>query len=53
VSTFAISPHRRYRELIDAIEQECRVAEWRAGDIDLWPLASQDLFGDMFRQAGG
>lgn len=47
------SPHRLYRELVDAIERECRVAEWRAGDVDLWPLASQDLFGDIFRQAGG
>ena len=53
MSTFTISSHRRYRELVNAIECECRVAEWRAGDIDLWPLASQDLFRDIFRHAGG
>ena len=47
------SPHRLHRSLVDAIERECRVAEWRAGDIDLWPLASQDLFLDLFRRAGG
>jgi hypothetical protein len=45
-------PHRLYRSLVDAIERECRVAEWRSGDIGLWPLASQDLFLDLFRKAG-
>jgi hypothetical protein len=49
----ALTPHQRYRALIDAIEGDCRVADWRAGDVDLWPIASQDLFLDMFRQAGG
>lgn len=47
------SPHRLYRELADAIEAQCPVAEWRAGDIDLWPLAARDLFRDIFRHAGG
>lgn len=46
------SPHQLYRSLTDTIERECRVAEWRAGDIDLWPLASQDLFLDIFRKTG-
>lgn len=46
------SPHRIYRELVDRIERDCRVAEWRAGDIDLWPIASQDLFLDIFRASG-
>ena len=49
----ALTPHQRYRALVDAIERDCRVAEWRAGDVDLWPIASQDLFLDLFRQAGG
>lgn len=52
MSRLEISPHLRHRELVDSIERECRVAEWRSGDIDLWPLASQDLFGDIFRAAG-
>jgi hypothetical protein len=47
------SPHQRYRALVNAIERDCRVAEWRAGDVDLWPLASQDLFLDVFRRSGG
>lgn len=47
------SPHRLYRDLVDTIEARCPVAEWRMDDIDLWPLASQDLFRDLFRHAGG
>lgn len=53
MSRTKFSAHRQYRELVDAIERDCSVAEWRSGDIDLWPLARQDLFGDIFRQAGG
>lgn len=49
----ALTPHQRYRALVDAIERDCRVSEWRTGDVDLWPIASQDLFLDLFRQAGG
>lgn len=47
------SAHGVYRELVDAIETQCPVAEWRTDDIDLWPLASQDLFCDVFGQTGG
>ena len=47
-----LSPHARHRAIVDGIERECRVDEWRAGDVDLWPLAGQDLFLDIFREAG-
>jgi hypothetical protein len=47
-----MSVYRRHHEVVQAIERTCRVAEWRAGDIDLWPLASQDLFQEMFRNGG-
>jgi len=53
VITAELRPHQRYRALVDTIERDCRVAEWRAGDVDLWPMVSQDLFLDIFRQAGG
>jgi hypothetical protein len=46
----ALSLHRRYFDLVEAIETTTRVADWRAGDVDLWPLARQDLFLDMFRR---
>ena len=46
------SVHRRFRELVDEIEGHCDTAHWRAGDIDLWPIVSQDLFLDMFRGEG-
>ena len=43
------SPYRRHRELAERIEREFRVADWRAGDMYLWPILSQDLFLDIFR----
>lgn len=45
--------HDTYWQAVDAIERNCRVTDWRAGDVDLWPLARQDLFLDLFRAAGG
>lgn len=42
--------HRRYFELAEAIERDFAVEGWRSGDIDLWPLARQDLFLDLFRR---
>ena len=53
MSSSKTSAYRHHRELAEAIEGACLVAEWRAGDIDLWPLASQDLFLDIFRSGGG
>jgi len=47
------SPQWRHRTLVDAIERIFRVANWRAGDVDLWPIASQAVFLDLFRSAGG
>lgn len=45
--------HQRYFDLVEAIERELGVARWRSGDIDLWPMARQDLFLDMFRLDSG
>ena len=45
--------HDTYWQAVDAIERDCRVADWRAGDVDLWPLARQDLFLDLFHGQGG
>jgi hypothetical protein len=45
--------HRRYFSLVEQVERTLRVARWRSGDIDLWPLARQDLFLDMFRGDDG
>ena len=47
------SLHGRYQALVQSIECENAVSAWRAGDVDLWPLARQDLYLDLFRQAGG
>ncbi len=37
----------RYFELVAEIERDFRVAEWKRGDVDIWPLARMDLFLDM------
>jgi hypothetical protein len=44
---------QRHLELVEAIETRFEVARWRGGDVDLWPLASMDLFLDIFDAAGG
>jgi hypothetical protein len=45
--------HQRYFALVETLERTTRVTEWRSGDADLWPLARQDLFLDMFRREIG
>ena len=46
-------PYRLYLQLVAKIEDCFQVQRWRSGDIDLWPLVSQDLFLDIFRMCGG
>ncbi len=43
----AVSLHRRFLDLVEEIERNCRVSGWRSGDVDLWPLARMDLYLDM------
>jgi hypothetical protein len=43
----------RYLALVEDIERKFPVAQWRAGDVDIWPLARMELFLDMFRTTGG
>jgi len=46
--------HRRYLQLVGDIEREFPVADWRCGDVDIWPLARMDLYDDMYCvNAGG
>jgi hypothetical protein len=46
--------HRRYLALVGEIERTFPVAQWRSGDVDVWPLARMDLYLDMFwANAGG
>ncbi len=49
----AVSFHRRYVALAEEIEHKFRVAQWRSGDVDIWPLARFDLYLDMYRQSVG
>jgi hypothetical protein len=36
-----------YLALVAEIERDFRVAQWKRGDVDIWPLARMDLFLDM------
>jgi len=49
----AVEARQHHLELAEAIETRFEVARWRGGDVDLWPLASADLFLDIFDAAGG
>jgi hypothetical protein len=41
--------HRRYLTLVEDIERSFRVADWRADDLSIWPLARMDLYLDLYR----
>jgi hypothetical protein len=44
----AVSFYRRYLALLDGIERRFPVADWRRGDLHVWPLARMDLYLDMY-----
>jgi hypothetical protein len=45
-----MSFHQHYLIVVDEAERRFRVAGWRSGDVDLWPLARMDLYLDMYVQ---
>lgn len=45
--------HRRYLTLVDEIERKFPVAEWRRGDLEVWPLARMELYLDMYWENAG
>ena len=45
--------HHRYASLVGEIERHFPVAQWRMGDVPVWPLARCDLYVDMHRAAFG
>lgn len=49
----SLSFHDRHLALMREIENRFDVARWRAGDIDLWPMARMGLFLDAFERGGG
>jgi hypothetical protein len=44
--------NQRYLDLVDAIEARFEVADWRSGDVDLWPPARVDLYLDLLAADG-
>src|SRR5690242_3515584 len=40
--------NHRYAALLDGIERNFPVSEWKAGDFELWPLARLDLYHDLY-----
>jgi hypothetical protein len=49
----AVLFHRRYLDLVERIEREFPVAQWKAGDLEIWPLARMDLYLDLYRSSVG
>jgi hypothetical protein len=49
----AESFHGHYLALAAEIERRFPVAEWRSGDVDVWPLARMDLYLDLYWQLDG
>jgi hypothetical protein len=45
--------HRRYLKIVDEIERNFPVADWKCGDVDIWPLARIDLHLDLQRDETG
>ena len=43
--------HHRYLAIVEQIERRFPVAQWKAGDLDVWPLARMDLYLDMYWDA--
>jgi hypothetical protein len=43
----------RYFALVAEIERDFKVAQWKKGDLDLWPITRMDLFLDMHRRHTG
>ncbi len=48
-----MSFHQHYLTIVDEAERRFRVAQWRSGQVDLWPLARMDLYLDMYVQDTG
>ncbi len=45
--------HQTYLSLVDEIERQFPVTQWRYGDVDIWPLARMDLYLELYWQANG
>ncbi|MBV9570688.1 MAG: hypothetical protein JO056_05560 [Alphaproteobacteria bacterium] len=45
--------HQHYLACVEEIEQRFPVADWRCGDLEIWPIARMDLYLDMYWQNAG
>jgi hypothetical protein len=44
----AVTFNHRYTALLDAIERNFPVSEWRGGDLTIWPLVRMYLYHDLY-----
>jgi hypothetical protein len=44
----ALGFHPQFLKVVEALEREFPVSNWRCGDVEVWPLARMDLYLDMF-----
>jgi hypothetical protein len=49
----AVVFHGRYLALAEQIERRFPVSQWRAADLEIWPLARMDLYLDLYRASVG
>src|SRR6266446_2325728 len=45
--------HSQFLTLVDEIETSFPVADWRVGDVPVWPLARTSLYSNLYRQRFG
>ena len=48
-----VSFHGRYLSLVEELERAFPVAQWRCGDLEIWPLVRMDLYNDMYDSGAG
>jgi hypothetical protein len=44
----AVTFNHRYIALLEEIERNFPVSEWRGGDLEIWPLVRMDLYHDLY-----
>lgn len=48
LDTAPVPYHARYLDAVAEIERRFPVAQWRSGDVGIWPLARLELHADMY-----
>jgi hypothetical protein len=44
----ALAFHGRFLALVEQLERNFPISQWKCGDVEVWPLARMDLYLDMY-----